>query len=121
MSALPKRKPREPRFKHEASDFGKRMVEAALNSESRVEELLAWIGMLEHAAFVAPLAKSSQLVESGRVQGFDGGFVAGYAARAWKVVSKEHADLSIAEQAVLVEQEEKEARVLAESFRRKQA
>jgi hypothetical protein len=120
VSALAKRKPREI-VTFEASDFGKKMVEAALNSESRVDELLNWIGMLEHSAYVAPLAKSSQLVERGRVAGFDGGFVAGYAARAWKVVTKEHPEMCIADQAVLVEQEEKDARVLAEAFRRKQA
>lgn len=118
MSALAKRKPREePTF--DASDYAKRMVENALNSESAVDALMDWIGTLEHAAFVAPLKKSSQLVETGRVAGFDGGFVAGYAARAWKVVTKEHPEMCIADQAVLVEQEEKDARVLAEAFRRK--
>lgn len=117
MSAAPKRKPRDV-IVHEPSDFAKRKVESALNNQGAVGELLEWIGHLEHAAFVAPIRNQSRIVQNATDQGFKGGFVGGWKARAWREITKMHPDMPIAEQAVLVDAEGDEARVVAERMPR---
>lgn len=116
MSALPKWKPREEET-YEVSDFARKLIDDAMTDVTRLPALLNHVGMLEFRAYSFPLLRQSAIVEKARAIGFDGGYVAGYEARAWKAVCAEYPDLSLAEQAVLVEAEGAEARVKAESAR----
>lgn len=118
MSTAAKRKPREE-VTHEPSDYAKKLIENALNSNSAIEPLTRFVGMLEHAAYVAPIMNQSRIVQDATQRGLDDGFVTGWGARAMIDIARTHPDLSGAEQAVLVEAAKANARVLVEEHNAK--
>lgn len=117
--SLPIRKRRAPDVTHEPSDYAKKLIENAINSESGVEPLTHFVGLLEHAAYVAPILNQSRIVQDAVQRGLDDGFVTGWGARAMIEISRQFPELTDAEQAVLVEAAKANARVIVEEHNAK--